>query len=40
MQEFYYSTVVSKETYSQAETITYQQLRAWAKRRHPDKTSG
>jgi RNA-directed DNA polymerase len=36
----YYSTVVSKETYSQAETITYQQLRAWAKRRHPNKTSG
>ncbi len=29
----YYSCVVSKETFSKADSITYQQLRAWAIRR-------
>ncbi len=33
----YYSAVVSKETYSKLDTVTYQQLRAWAIRRHPNK---
>ncbi|MCC5611410.1 restriction endonuclease, partial [Nostoc sp. CHAB 5834] len=31
----YYATVVSKETYSDIDHLTYQKLRAWAKRRHP-----
>jgi len=34
----YYSTVVSKDIYQKADMLTYQQLRAWAKRRHPNKT--
>lgn len=33
----YYSTVVSKETYSQLDALTYLKLKAWAKRRHPNK---
>ena len=33
----YYSTVVSKEVFSELNHIIYQQLRAWAKRRHPRK---
>ncbi|MFB2979053.1 group II intron reverse transcriptase/maturase [Microseira sp. BLCC-F43] len=33
----YYSTQVSKEAYSKADFYTYQQLRAWANRRHPNK---
>jgi RNA-directed DNA polymerase len=36
----YYSTVVSKETYKKADMLTYQQLRAWANSRHPNKTPG
>jgi RNA-directed DNA polymerase len=31
----YYSTVVSKETYSSLDNLMYQKLIAWAKRRHP-----
>jgi RNA-directed DNA polymerase len=31
----YYSTVVSKETFSEIDHIVYQQLLAWAKRTHP-----
>jgi RNA-directed DNA polymerase len=31
----YYSTVVSKVTYSSLDALMYQKLRAWAKRRHP-----
>ena len=33
----YYSTVVSKEIFSGMDNLTYQQLRAWANRRHPNK---
>jgi RNA-directed DNA polymerase len=33
----YYATVVSKKTYSDLDDLTYQKLRAWAKRRHPLK---
>ena len=33
----YYSTVVSKEIFSKMDSITYQQLMAWANRRHPKK---
>nr|ADO19264.1 hypothetical protein Nfla_8201 [Nostoc flagelliforme str. Sunitezuoqi] len=33
----YYATVVSKEAYSDIDDLTYQKLRAWAKRRHPKK---
>jgi len=33
----YYATVVSKETFSTCDQITYNQLRSWAKRRHPNK---
>jgi len=36
----YYSTVVSKEIYSGMDRLTYQQLRAWANRRHPNKNRG
>ncbi len=36
----YYSTVVSKVTYSSLDTLVYQKLRAWAKRRHPRKNMG
>jgi RNA-directed DNA polymerase len=33
----YYSTQVSKETFTTVDSIVYQQLRAWANRRHPHK---
>ena len=36
----YYSTVVSKETYSSQDDLTYQKLKAWAERRHPKKSKG
>ena len=34
----YYSTVVSKEAYSDQDNLMYLKLRAWAKRRHPCKS--
>ena len=34
----YYATVVSKVAYSDIDDLTYQKLRAWAKRRHPKKS--
>jgi RNA-directed DNA polymerase len=34
----YYATVVSKETFSSCDNITYNQLRRWANRRHPNKS--
>lgn len=34
----YYSTVVSKEVYSAQDHRIYSKLRAWAKRRHPNKS--
>jgi RNA-directed DNA polymerase len=34
----YYATVVSKVTYSDIDDLTYQKLRAWAKRRHPNRS--
>lgn len=34
----YYAAVVSKVTYSDMDNLTYQKLRAWAKRRHPRKS--
>lgn len=33
----YYSTVVSKEIYSELDRIIYQQLKAWSQFRHPNK---
>ncbi|MGB7444581.1 MAG: group II intron reverse transcriptase/maturase [Coleofasciculaceae cyanobacterium] len=33
----YYATVVSKVAYSDIDDLMYQKLRAWAKRRHPNK---
>ncbi|HYX17205.1 MAG TPA: group II intron reverse transcriptase/maturase [Nostoc sp.] len=36
----YYATVVSKETYSDIDHLTYQKLSAWSKRRHPKKSGG
>lgn len=33
----YYRTVVSKDTYSTCDHLVYQQLRAWAQFRHPNK---
>ncbi|MHC5776176.1 group II intron reverse transcriptase/maturase [Nostoc sp.] len=36
----YYATVVSKETYSYIDHLTYQKLSAWSKRRHPKKNGG
>ena len=36
----YYSTVVSKATYSRQDYLMYQKLRRWAKRRHPNKSEG
>jgi RNA-directed DNA polymerase len=33
----YYSTVVSKVTYSSLDNLMYLKLRSWAKRRHPNK---
>jgi RNA-directed DNA polymerase len=36
----YYATVVSKVTYSDIDNLTYQKLKAWAKRRHPRKNGG
>ena len=35
----YYSTVVSKEAYTAQDHFIYLKLRAWAKRRHPNKSS-
>lgn len=34
----YYATVVSKVAYSNIDSLMYQKLRAWAKRRHPRKS--
>lgn len=34
----YYATVVSKVAYSEMDYLMYQKLRAWAKRRHPNKS--
>ncbi|WP_375490891.1 group II intron reverse transcriptase/maturase [uncultured Nostoc sp.] len=34
----YYSTVVSKETFSEIDHLVYQKLSRWAKRRHPGKS--
>ena len=34
----YYSTVVSKETFSKLDHLVYQKLSRWAKRRHPGKS--
>ncbi|WP_144238159.1 group II intron reverse transcriptase/maturase [[Scytonema hofmanni] UTEX B 1581] len=36
----YYSTVVSKVAYADLDCLMYQKLRAWAKRRHPNKNMG
>jgi RNA-directed DNA polymerase len=36
----YFSTVVSKVTYAKLDNLMYQKLRAWAKRRHPNKNMG
>lgn len=33
----YYSTVSSKEVYNDTDSLMYSKLRAWAKRRHPNK---
>jgi len=33
----YYATVVSKVAYTDIDDLTYQKLKAWAKRRHPKK---
>lgn len=33
----YYAAVVSSKAYSDMDNLTYQKLRAWAKRRHPKK---
>ena len=34
----YYSTVVSKETFSKLDNLVYMRLRRWGKRRHPNKS--
>lgn len=34
----YYSTVVSKDAYSDIDNLMYPKLKAWAQRRHPDKS--
>ncbi|MFL9817400.1 group II intron reverse transcriptase/maturase [Scytonema millei] len=34
----YYSTVVSSEAYANLDSLMYPKLRAWAKRRHPNKS--
>jgi RNA-directed DNA polymerase len=34
----YYSTICSKETYSDCDRIVYQQLKRWGERRHPNKS--
>ncbi|MEH2238011.1 group II intron reverse transcriptase/maturase [Nostoc sp.] len=34
----YYATVVSKVAYSDIDDLIYQKLKAWAKRRHPNKS--
>ncbi len=36
----YFSAVVSKLTYAELDNLVYQKLRAWAKRRHPNKNMG
>ena len=35
----YYSTVISSEAFSNLDNLTYLKLTAWAKRRHPNKSS-
>ncbi len=35
----YYSTVVSKVSFEKLDNLVYQQLRAWARRRHPNKSA-
>jgi len=35
----YFSTVVSKETFGQMDTLVYAKLRRWAQRRHPRKSA-
>jgi RNA-directed DNA polymerase len=34
----YYSTMCSKETFSECDHLVYQQLKRWAERRHPNKS--
>lgn len=34
----YYSTVISKESFSQLDHLMYQKLKAWAESRHPNKS--
>lgn len=34
----YYAIVVSKKVFSKLDALTYQKLKAWAKRRHPNKS--
>jgi len=36
----YYSTVVSKETYTKLDYLMYQKIKRWGKRRHPHKSAG
>ncbi|WP_442944239.1 group II intron reverse transcriptase/maturase [Nostoc sp.] len=36
----YYSTVVSKEVYTDLDNLMYPKLKAWAKHRHPKKSGG
>jgi len=36
----YYSTVSSSKIFAEIDRITYQQLQAWAKSRHPNKSGG
>ena len=36
----YYSTVCSSETYNDLDSLLYSKLQWWARRRHPNKTSG
>ncbi|WP_313954460.1 group II intron maturase-specific domain-containing protein [Anabaena subtropica] len=35
----YYSCVVSKRVFNQADTTLFSQLKAWAEHRHPNKSS-
>ncbi len=35
----YYSTVVSKVSFEKLDNLVYQQLRAWSRRRHPNKSA-
>jgi RNA-directed DNA polymerase len=34
----YYSTVVSKETFTRVDSLIFRKIQAWAKRRHPNKS--